>query len=203
MAGARDRPDVARALAHDLDRLVAAIDHDLRPAFGGKLVQHGRELLSLGRVAALYVDQQPRCGKVASTSVERRHQADALAAKGKGLAAIGRIAMADVELLQIGHGVFARDAVAVGAAIQRPVVKHRELAVGGGMNVELDDIGAGREAGAHRSIVFSRYSWLGGSIRAAVQVSFFSSRSSKRWAMPRCASRTGCRPDGRRDDWCC
>src|SRR6185369_5303730 len=54
---ARDRSDFGRLLAHDVDRLVAAIDHDLRPAFGGKLVQYGRELLSLGRVAALYIDQ--------------------------------------------------------------------------------------------------------------------------------------------------
>ena len=41
--------------------------------------------------------------------------------------------------------------LAVGAAIQRPVVKHCELAVGGRMNVELDDIGAGRETGSHRA----------------------------------------------------
>ena len=60
---ARNRSDIGHALAHDLDRLVAAIDHDLRPAFGGKLVQHGRQLLSLGRVAALHVDQQPRLRK--------------------------------------------------------------------------------------------------------------------------------------------
>jgi hypothetical protein len=34
--------------------------------------------------------------------------------------------------------VLARDAMAVGG---NPVVKYRDLAVGGGMNVELDDIG--------------------------------------------------------------
>ena len=132
------------------DRFVAAIDHDLRAAFGGKLVQHGCELLSLGWVAALHIDQEPSLRKGRQHLGECRHQADALAAKRKGLAAVGGIAMADVELLQIGHGVLARDAMAVGAAIQRPVVKHRELAVGGGMNVELDDIGAGRKAGPHR-----------------------------------------------------
>ena len=183
---------IGHALAHGLDRLVAAIDHDLRPAFGRKLVQHGRKLLSLGRVAALYIDQQPRLRKGRQYLSERRHHADALAAKGKGLAAIGGIAMADVELLQIGHGVFARDAMAIGAAIQRPVVKHRELAVGRGMNVEFDDIGAGRKTGAHRTRSCSPDTRASdGSIRAAVQVSFFRSRSSKRWAMPRWARRTG------------
>ena len=53
----------------DFDRFVAAIDHDLRAALGGERVQHGRQLLAFGRIAALYVDQQPRLsGKVASTS---------------------------------------------------------------------------------------------------------------------------------------
>ena len=46
--------------------------------------------------------------------------------------------------------MLARDAVAIGAAIQRPVVKHREFAIGGGMNIELDDVGAGLKAGSHR-----------------------------------------------------
>jgi hypothetical protein len=59
--------------------------------------------------------------------------------------------MADVELLQIGHAVFARDAMSVGAAIQRPVVKYRELAVGRRMNVELDDVGPDGKAGPHRT----------------------------------------------------
>ena len=75
----------ATRAAHDLDRLVAAIDHDLRAAFGGKLVQHGCELLSLGRVAALYIDQQPRCGKVASTSLSVGIRPMPLPRKGKVL----------------------------------------------------------------------------------------------------------------------
>ena len=40
--------------------------------------------------------------------------------------------------------------MAIGAAIQRPVVKHREFAVGGRMNVEFDDVGTRGEAGLHR-----------------------------------------------------
>ena len=53
--------------------------------------------------------------------------------------------------LQVGYAVLARDAMAVGAAVERPVVKHREFAVGGGMNIDFDDVGAGLKAGPHRA----------------------------------------------------
>ena len=69
----------------------------------------------------------------------------------EGLAAVGGVAVADVELLQIRRRrALARDAVAVGAAVQGPVVEHGELAVGGRVHVEFDDVGAGGEGGAHR-----------------------------------------------------
>ena len=41
--------------------------------------------------------------------------------------------------------MLARGALAVGAAIQRPVMKHRELVICGAMNVEFDDIGTAAE----------------------------------------------------------
>src|SRR5262245_46932281 len=46
--------------------------------------------------------------------------------------------------------MLACDALAVSAAVERPVVKHGEVAVGGRMDIELDDVGAGTESGFHR-----------------------------------------------------
>jgi len=39
---------------------------------------------------------------------------------------------------------------AFGAAVEGPVVEHREFAVGRGMHVELDKVGTGREGALHR-----------------------------------------------------
>src|SRR5690606_19388496 len=44
----------------------------------------------------------------------------------------------------------ARHTAPVRTAVERPVVKHGEMAVGGRVNVQLDDVGAMREGGLHR-----------------------------------------------------
>jgi hypothetical protein len=46
--------------------------------------------------------------------------------------------------------MLAGDALAVGAAFECPVVKHREMAVARRMDIQFDDIGAGLEGCAHR-----------------------------------------------------
>jgi hypothetical protein len=70
-----------------------------------------------------------------------------LAAKRKGFAAVRSVAVADVERLQVLQRMLAGDAFAVSAAVERPVVKHGEVAIGGRMHVELDDVGACSEGG--------------------------------------------------------
>jgi hypothetical protein len=67
----------------------------------------------------------------------------------KRFAAVGGVAVADVECFELRQRVRARDAAAVGAAVERPIVEHGEVAVGGRMDVELDDVGAGSEGGLH------------------------------------------------------
>jgi hypothetical protein len=74
--------------------------------------------------------------------------------------------------------------VPIGAAIERPVVEQRELAIGRRMDIDLDDSSTGVKGACIARRVFSN-------IRVAVQVSFVRSRSSKRCAMPRCARRSG------------
>ena len=128
----------------------AAIDHQPLQLFWRQRFQAFGEPPALVGIVALDVDQEALVGEGAEHLVERGQQADAGAAQRKGLAAVGGVAMADVELLQLGEAAFARDAVAVGAAVQGPVMEDGELAVGGRVNVEFDDVGAGGEGGAHR-----------------------------------------------------
>jgi hypothetical protein len=45
--------------------------------------------------------------------------------------------------------MIARRAIAIGAAVERPVVENREVAIGRRVDVELDDVGAGREGRFH------------------------------------------------------
>ncbi len=58
--------------------------------------------------------------------------------------------------------------LAIRAAVERPVVEYGELAVGGRVHVELDHIGAGIEARAHRAngvlqiVVYRRQHSYGG-----------------------------------------
>jgi hypothetical protein len=146
----RHRRDVRQRVSHHRDRRVAAIDHEAGAVVGRKLSQARRQQGSFGRIVALDVDQEPPFGKRVEHLVERRHQADAAAAKRKSLAAIGGVAIADVERLQLRQRVLTRDAVPLGAAVERPVVKHREVPVAGRMDVELDDVGARVECRPHR-----------------------------------------------------
>ena len=94
--------------------------------------------------------RKPLSGKVARTSSRLWHQADTLSAQGKGLSGIGGIAIADVERLEICKRLLAYDTASVRAAVQRPIVKDREMAVTGRMNIELNDIRARVESRAHR-----------------------------------------------------
>lgn len=116
----------------------------------GKPVEHDGELFALGRIAALDVDEETPIRKGRQHLRQRRHHADAAAAERKGLAAIGGVAIADVELPHLLHRMLASDTVAVGAAVERPVVKDGELPVRRRVHVNLDDIGAGRKARLHR-----------------------------------------------------
>jgi|SRR5690242_9046365 len=45
--------------------------------------------------------------------------------------------------------MLARNAMSIGAAIERPVVKDRELAIGGRVDVEFDYVGARSEGSPH------------------------------------------------------
>ncbi len=53
--------------------------------------------------------------------VERRHETDSLAPEWKRAPAVGRISVADVEPLQLLHGMFSCHTVTIGSAIQGPV----------------------------------------------------------------------------------
>ena len=102
------------------------------------------------RVVGFEIDDEALVRHRRQHVTERRHHPHARAAERKRLAAIGGVAIADVEPLEIRHVVAARLAAALGAAIERPVVEHRELAVSGGVHVELDHIGPCCEGGLHR-----------------------------------------------------
>jgi len=97
-----------------------------------------------------YVDEKPLVRKSAQHLAKRRHQANTLAAEWECPAAVGCIAIADVKSFQACHRLLARDAVPVGAAIQRPVVEYGKFPIRGRVNVELDDVGAGIETGLYR-----------------------------------------------------
>src|SRR5262245_62191498 len=96
-----------------------------------------RELLAFLRVVAFDVDEKVPIGKGRQNLIQRGHQSNALAAKREGLAAVGGVAVADVERLECGERVLACHALAVGAAVERPVMKHRKAAIGGWMDIEL------------------------------------------------------------------
>ena len=147
---ARHRRDRGQLAAHHGDRRVAAVDHEACLALGGKLPQPLRQLRAFVGIVALDVDEEAPLGKRVEHLVERRHHADAAAAERIGLAAVGGVAVADVERLQLRQRVLAGDAAAVGAAVHGPVVEHGEMAVGGRVDVELDDVGAGLERRPHR-----------------------------------------------------
>src|SRR5690606_6445617 len=103
------------------------IDRDVAPLLRRQGKQPLREQASLALVIALDVDEEAAVGKGCQHLVQRGHQADALAAEGEGLPAIGGVAMSDVQRLEFGHATFARDALAVRAAIKGPVVEDSEL----------------------------------------------------------------------------
>src|SRR5690606_34600714 len=97
----------------------------------------------------LEVDEETAAGEGGKYVVEARQQSDALAPERIGLTAVGGVAVADIERLQIDEVLAPGLARAFGAAIDGPVVQHREAVVGGGMHVEFDDVGAGGERGLH------------------------------------------------------
>ena len=116
----------------------------------GSCRSRAANIRAFGGIVALDVDEEAPLRKRSEHLVERRHHADAAAAERIGLAAVGGVAVADVERLQRGERVLAGDAVALGAAVHGPVVQHGEVAVGGRVDVELDDVGAGLERRPHR-----------------------------------------------------
>jgi hypothetical protein len=58
--------------------------------------------------------------------------------------------MADIECLQLRKRALARHPSAVGAPVERPVVELSEVSIGRRMDVELDDVCAGRKRSLHR-----------------------------------------------------
>jgi hypothetical protein len=82
-------------------------------------------------------------------SMSSRLSGKALTAERIGLSAVRRIAVADVERLQLGEGVLARHARSVGAAVEPPVVDDGEAPIGGWVDVELDHIRTGLEGRVH------------------------------------------------------
>src|SRR5690606_37218182 len=111
---ARHAVQTRQSLSHLPDRQVTAVEHKLLEPLGRELRQHTGEQPALLPVIALDVDQQPLLGKRLENLAQSRHQADALPAERKSLAAVGSIAVADVERLQLGEAVLSGDAVTVG-----------------------------------------------------------------------------------------
>lgn len=112
---------------------------------GRQRVYPGGQKAALRLVIALDVDKKAPVGKGLQYLVQRRHQANALAAERKGFPAVGSVAIADVQRLQFGEGVLARIAGAFCATIQRPVVEDDEMAIGGRVDVEFDEVRSGGE----------------------------------------------------------
>jgi len=105
--------------------------------------------VALALLVRLEIDDEAAVGHRGQHLAQLRHHADTLAAQREGFAAIGGVAVAEVERAQIGHVVVAGAARPIGAAVERPVVDHGEEAVGGRMHVQLDDVGAGGKRGLH------------------------------------------------------
>ena len=132
-----------------VDGPAAAIDPDERAALGRpKRGEPRRQTVPSSGSSLLMLMRKRLSGKAARTSSSVGIRPTPLPRKGKVLAAVGGVAIADVERLQLGQRVVAGDAVAVGAAVERPVVEDDEMAVGGRVNVELDHVGAGGEGRA-------------------------------------------------------
>ncbi len=117
---------------------------------------------------ALEIDKEAALGQGLENFRQRRHLAGPLAAEGEGLAAVGRIAVADVQCLQLGHRSVLGDAAPIRPTIERPVVKHGKLAIRCQVDVEFDDVGAALHRRAHRGnrvfeiAVARRFDALGG-----------------------------------------
>src|SRR5204862_5996544 len=104
----RHRPDVRHSRAHGRHRQTAAIDREYALRLRRQVRKIVAERLALGRIVALDVDEKALARKGGEDSIERWHQPDALATEGKRLAAIRRIAVADVELLEVRERMLAR-----------------------------------------------------------------------------------------------
>src|SRR5688500_15980863 len=101
-------------------------------------LQIGDQPFRFRRISALDVDEDILSRKCSQCLVQGWHHPAAFAPEWKGLSTVGSVANADVKSPQIYHRLLACDAAAVGPAFERPVVKHRNLAIGRGMDVHLD-----------------------------------------------------------------
>jgi hypothetical protein len=137
--------------AQGFDRRRAAIGHQAFEPGGGQAQEALGQRFAFARFVALDMDEEAALGKARQHLVEGGHQADALAAERISLAAVRRVAMADVERLELRQRFLAGDAATVGSAIERPVVKHRDMTIRRRMHVEFDDVSAGGEGSVHRS----------------------------------------------------
>nr|AMP48532.1 hypothetical protein [uncultured bacterium] len=101
-------------------------------------------------ISTLYVDEKTTVREGCENLLQSGHQANPRPTERKGLATISRIAVADIEFLELGHRMLTGDTSAVGAAVQCPIMEDSKVTVGRGMNVYLDDISTRIEAGLHR-----------------------------------------------------
>src|SRR6185503_1513231 len=89
----------------------------------------------------LDLDVQPE-GREGAEHLPEGGDADALRPEGKALPTVGREVESGVEALELRERVLGDPAVAVGAALEGRIVRDDELAVAGGMDVELEHVGA-------------------------------------------------------------
>ena len=140
-----------------IDRAAVAVE-DVAPGDDvppGSLERSG-ELVRLARVSALEVEDDRRRRKRVQRLLKRGDRALLLAPEREGLPAVGRVAIARIELLQLGHGLVADLALALRAAIEGPVVEYGDLpSLVGAMSISTTSAPICRAACIER-VVFSR-----------------------------------------------
>ena len=110
----------------------------------------GGEHVSFASFVALVIDEEALVGKGREDLFNLGDETDAGAAQRVGAPTIGGVAVADIHRLQICEVAFSRDAGAVGAAVEGPVMDDRQMAISRRVDVEFDNVGARRKGRPHR-----------------------------------------------------
>ncbi len=138
----RDGPDVVH------DRVLLGGEHD----DGGVAADEAHHAFDDRRLRRLDLDVEGGVGELRQHLGESR-DANALTAKGERSAAVRREAIPGVDARERRARARADRAARVGGAIEGRVVQHHDLAVGGRVHVELEDVrsvGAGLTEGDQR-----------------------------------------------------